>query len=314
MKTIRYYLLAALTALGAAACEHKELCYDHRHDVELEVVFDWQNDPDADPATMDLYLIPENGGSASRYQFPNRNGGRITVPLGRYHAFGINSDSETNVLRGKESWNTFEVYTVDASLLSALGVRAEEPPRAEGTEDERVAYTPDRLWTADRQTLAMTDPERSYKITLYPDNRLCNYTVTIRNAENLKHIRGLSGSLSSLAGGLMVADASLTEERVTMSFGAQSDGESTVTAAFHTLGHCPTLPNPHKLVIYAVLADNSKWYYTYDVTDQIHNAPDPRNVAIVLDGLPLPKPIVNGGGFQPDVNDWEDGDRIEIEM
>ena len=65
--------------------------------------------------------------------------------------------------------------------------------------------------------------------------------------------------------------------------------------------------------MYAVLADDSKWYYTYDVTDQIHNAPDPRNVHIVLDGLPLPKPIVNGGGFKPTVKEWQTVD-VDIQM
>lgn len=67
------------------------------------------------------------------------------------------------------------------------------------------------------------------------------------------------------------------------------------------------------MTIYAVLADESKWYYTYDVTDQIHSAPDQRNVHIVLDGLPLPKPIVNGGGFQPSVDEWQSVD-VDIEM
>lgn len=49
------------------------------------------------------------------------------------------------------------------------------------------------------------------------------------------------------------------------------------------------------------------------MTDQIHNAPDPRNVHIVLDGLPLPKPIVNGGGFKPTVKEWQTVD-VDIKM
>ena len=47
--------------------------------------------------------------------------------------------------------------------------------------------------------------------------------------------------------------------------------------------------------------------------NQIHSAPDQRNVHIVLDGLPLPKPIVNGGGFQPSVDEWQSVD-VDIEM
>ena len=47
------------------------------------------------------------------------------------------------------------------------------------------------------------------------------------------------------------------------------------------------------------------------MTGQIHSAPDPRNVHIVLDGLPLPKPITNGGGFQPEVEPWKP---VEIDL
>ena len=48
-----------------------------------------------------------------------------------------------------------------------------------------------------------------------------------------------------------------------------------------------------------------RWKHTYDVTEQVHTAPDPRNVHILLYGLPVPKPIANGGGFRPNVSEWE---------
>jgi len=41
------------------------------------------------------------------------------------------------------------------------------------------------------------------------------------------------------------------------------------------------------------------------VTRQVDDAADPRDVHILLDGLPLPKPIVNGGGFHPTVDEWQ---------
>ena len=61
----------------------------------------------------------------------------------------------------------------------------------------------------------------------------------------------------------------------------------------------------HHLTVYAVLSDGSEWKHTYDVTEQVHTAPDPRNVHILLYGLPVPKPIANGGGFRPNVSEWE---------
>ena len=93
---------------------------------------------------------------------------------------------------------------------------------------------------------------------------------------------------------------------------------------FHIFGHCPRhaegIHNKHMLTIYAVLADNSKWYYTMDVTETIHNAKaeeeeeKTERITIYIDeGLPIPKPIVNGSGFQPTIDGWQ-GEEIEVGM
>lgn len=177
---------------------------------------------------------------------------------------------------------------------------------------------PDMLWSDHAEGIGLNQETAAPTITLYPAVSVCRYTVEIRNAKNLKYVSGVGSSISGLAGGLLPgagADA-LTGERVTIPFdavtGKDKDGEKTViTGGLLTFGH--KTGNNHTLTVYAVLTDGSKWYYTYDVTDQIHSAPDPRNVHIVLDGLPLPKPIVNGGGFQPEVEDWQTVP-IDIEM
>lgn len=55
-----------------SSCEHKDLCYDHPHRQNVEVMFDWSADPDANPATMSLYLYPEEGGDPSDMSSPTR--------------------------------------------------------------------------------------------------------------------------------------------------------------------------------------------------------------------------------------------------
>ena len=65
MKKLFIYLFAAL---AVASCEHKDLCYDHSHTIDVEVVFDWRNASEAAPESMSLYLFPTNGGEALRYE------------------------------------------------------------------------------------------------------------------------------------------------------------------------------------------------------------------------------------------------------
>lgn len=66
----------------------------------------------------------------------------------------------------------------------------------------------------------------------------------------------------------------------------------------------PTEDAANYLVIYTVLKDGTKWCYIYDVTRQIKEAPNPYEVEIVLDKLPVPTNIGGNSGFTPGVSDW----------
>ena len=61
--------VAVLAVLSLTSCEHKDLCHDSLHVVNVKVVFDWRKAPDAAPASMSLYLFPTHGGEALRYFF-----------------------------------------------------------------------------------------------------------------------------------------------------------------------------------------------------------------------------------------------------
>ena len=309
MKKILYPIIAAIVIVFVAtSCEHKELCYDHTHAVDLQVVFDWKNAPSAAPASMSLYLFPQTGGEVLRYEFTDPNGGTVRAPIGNYDALCINSDVETIQYMNTEQKQTFEVTTRQASLLSGLstlGMQSDSVPRARGTENERIALAPDMLYSDHAENIGLIQTPVTQTITLYPDVMVSRFQVEIRNAANLKYVSGVSGSLSSMAGGLLLGVDEVTTECVTIPFDAIVSADKTsITGVLQAFGHCPSGQNTHQLTIYAILSDGSKWYYTFDVTLQIHSAPDPRNVHIVLDGLPLPKPIVNGGGFRPVVDGW----------
>lgn len=317
MKKIFHAAAAAAVLAAATSCEHKELCYDHSDAVDVEVVFDWCNAPDASPESMSLYLFPA-GGEALRYEFTDCRGGTIRVPVGGYEALCLNSDTENVTYRNAERRETFEVTTRTADLLSGLsvlGVLSDGVPRVDGTESERVILPPDMLWSDYAESVELKPTAGTPTVTLSPEMSICRYTVEIRNAANLKYVSGISGSLSSMAESLYpgVGCDATCKTGATIPFDAAvSADKSTVTGELFAFG-CPSARKTHTLTVYAVLSDESKWYYTYDVTDQIHSAPDRRDVHIVLDGLPLPKPIVNGGGFLPDVDDWQSVN-VDIEM
>lgn len=261
--------LAVMLLPLLTACEHKDLCYDHPHSASVEVVFDWTEAPDAYPATMSLYLYPEDGSEPMRYEFTKREGGTIVVPEGMYDALCVNSDKETHRIVDKERMETFQVTTGNTrSLRGTLATRSETAPKA----------------------------------------RVNTCSVEVRNVENLRHVSALSASLTGMAGGWLAGIDELTTEKVTIPFEVRANEDKTQLSGNLTFfGHCPKEAGVHKLMIYALMSDGSTYYFEADVTDQLHDAAqDPTHIVIVIDKLPLPKPITGGGGLQPSVKDWEE--------
>ncbi|EFR52599.1 DUF5119 domain-containing protein [Bacteroides fragilis] len=303
--------IAVFAILLLTSCEHKDLCYDHSHNAKIRVVFDWKNAPDATPETMRLYLFPMDGGRPQAYEFTDYRGGYIIIPAGRYRVLCVNSDTESVLFRNIDLFDRFEAYAPDG----VLNVRSSLAPRAEGTSAEHVVKSPDRLYSARLDDVMIKLSNENQTVTLYPELSVCRYRVTITNVSNLKYISsdGISGALSGMSGGLLVGRNELTTDPVTVPFGVSSDGNSILTADFLAFGQTGSTSPAHKLVIYVIMSDGSKNYYTFDVTRQVDDATDPRDVHIILDGLPLPKPIVNGGGFHPAVDEWQNVD-VEVPM
>lgn len=306
--------LPLLTFLGA--CEHKDLCFDHYHVGELNVVFDWRNAPDANPASMITIFYGNEQPGLLRYLFEGKDGGKISLPVDTYAALALNADDNEWVkLRNIETIDNYETYTVDAENTQAYGLLTRALPRAAGTEQERMAQTPGMLWTNRLDNIVHTG-EGVETITFYPEEAVCHYTVDIYDITNLEHVdrAELDGTISGMAEGFNHGAKCPTDNHVTMPFTLTADIKAqTMHAEFLTFGECPHSPAQHILTLYMYLSDGSKWYYNFDVTDQVHNAPDPRHVHITLRGLSLPHPITAEGGFKPNVNDWQTED-IDLQM
>lgn len=89
-------------------------------------------------------------------------------------------------------------------------------------------------------------------------------------------------------------------------------GDIELKGNFRCFDKIPDANISNKLVIYAILKDGSKWYYVYDIINQIDAACDPFKVTIVLDKF-IPNKIENNSGLTPGVSDWNVVD-IPIKM
>ncbi len=318
-----------LSVLLLVSCDYKDLCYDHNHWSTLNIQLDWQKAPLEQPTGMTVLFYNERGaGEPDRYDLAGCQGGTVRLLPGGYQAFTYNNDTETILFRGMNSVSSLEAYTRQSSIEegTAMSTRS-QMPRPESTMEEPVILEPDPICGVAGEPFSLGQ-EVSQTITLQPELRYHVVHVTIHNVPNLQYSGQFGAALSGLASSMFMASGVPGEGLATQATTVQVVGDSTLTMEFRTFGHCPHLKsgkeNEHLLTVYAILADGSQWYYTQNVTGEMHAVylhpeehpgqdPDDFEVDIELDELPLPKPIVNGSGFQPTIDGWQ-GIEINVEM
>lgn len=299
----------------AEGCTHKDLNDNAPTTIadNVEIIFDWSKAPDTKASSMVLYLYPDSR-DMMNYWFTNRDGGIIRSYAGKHTAIcHSNDDPYGHHLRNTDSHGEFEIYTEGTSVLIGQGISARGIPRAEGTEDEPLRVTPpSMIYGAMDTEINLRVSALPQSITFYPEELACRYSVKFVDVENLKNADlRIDATLSSLAGGYYPGRMSPTSEAVSHTITlTPNDDLTSLSAEFFTFGTPAGEDLPHKLCVYIALKDRSGSYYTFDVTDQINNAPDPRNVSIKIHGLKLPElpddpPSPPEGGVSIEIDSWE---------
>ncbi|MDE5843851.1 MAG: DUF5119 domain-containing protein [Muribaculaceae bacterium] len=315
-KFMRFILLLSAVAT-LTSCHHKDLYYDDVELRDIKIVFDWRNAPDADPTSMEVFLFDSSASNEIRFNFPNRIGGSIELEPGQYSGLGINSDiSDWAHTRNIDNIETFEIYTDEVSELSAYNLDPTSLPKARGAAEERIVATPRMLWSGREDSITVTDTPGQKVITFYPKEDVCHYTVDVINVKNIENIQGIDvdGTISGMAESYLHGKHKPTDTSATMPFNLSvNDNKDSLHSEFLTFGESSETANAHILSLYIIMTDGAKLHYTFDVTSQIHNAPDPQHVHIVVSGIELPKTIETGEGFVPEVNDWQ-SEHVNIMM
>ena len=303
-------VMMSLAALSLASCRHKDLYMEEEMTSQLQVVFDWRNAPEADPQSMALYLYEDDGYKPMRFIFSGKEGGLIKAPFGTHHAICINADNtDWARIRYHENIETLEIYTQDAEVVGSRADDATTIPRPEGTENERIAATPQMMWGSRSNDISIVPHDGMQTITMYPVEAICHYMVDVYDVENLDEVESsaVDATLSGMAEGYCHGQQSATDNKATMKFDLTGNAEEkNLHGEFLTFGECPNATDKHYLTLYMVLTDGSKWYHSFDVTDQVTKATDPTHVHIIVRGLDLPEPPKEGNTeLKTDVNEWQ---------
>lgn len=309
-------LLPAL--LSMTSCHHKELLEGSGESKLINVVFDWRDDPEAAPGSMALYLYPADGGTPLRYEFSGREGGVIKVPFGVYDAMCMNSDNTSWLhLSDTDERSTFGLYVGKLTSVSSEGEYVDVMQRCgHQTDGNDVAENPRDLWTGSFDAFEVEKNPYSQTLTIIPEYALCHYTVDIYDVKDIDKLNG--HSLPAILTGMSEGIDALTRTSSTFHISSPlllqtaTRSNGSLHAEFLTFGEdakgCPT----HQIHVLTELSDGTWKRTSTDVTRQVHEAADPKNVHILIRGLQIPN-IQNGGGLTADVDEWE-SENISLRM
>lgn len=316
MKRVSRIISLIAILVWTVSCTHKELLYDVDWTVALNVEFDWSKAPEANPEGMSVYVfdLDKPGTRPDRFDLMGAAGGRIKIVPGRYSFACINNDVENILFKNDRSYSDFSICTRNISFESGMNIssRLSIISRASNTSGTCI-MSPDSCWTGTVENVLVERGDESRKILFTPEISVTTVDVIVKNADNLKYSTEFGGTLDNMAAGFRLSDRTVDPDVAHYSFPLYSDGITTLSTSFTVFGRDAAAALNHTMTVYAVLADGREWKKTFDVTDQVQSAPDPKHIVIVVSGLEVPKPIVNGSGFRPKVDDWQTKE-IEVGM
>lgn len=308
MHLVKIWWSALLLAFLVLSCDHKELCLDHSHRVDVDIVFDWSAAPDATPQTMVVQFFRMDGSAYYRSEFtPSGNGtidkGKVRIEAGEYKILFHNGEMESVVERGN-TYDGYELVTVSESLLGPMG-RAElgMPPRPDEVGDQPVRGAPGNVWGGRYEHLEVLSGVSGQSVTLLPAEVTMECTVEVRNVKNMSDALDVSGALTGMSESWYLANGVSSGVPVTMPIALRRVNDHTLEARFVLFGHCPVQEAKH---IFSIYTSNKKWY-KFDVTDQMHDTeinPDRKHIQIVIDDE-VDLPSVDGG-MSPSISDWDE--------
>jgi hypothetical protein len=246
--TLNRHIIPACCLLAVLLCS----CDDRRDILEeassfgyVRVRIDWTQ-AGIDPNGASVYFFPRDG-SQPRGLWTNHTLDSLYLPVGVYSVLMFNERTTEHAgiaFRGTDAYDTFEAYAVPESALPEFMSRGTETPRvsdAVSDPDILAAAHMDRF----ELTRSMTRNGAGPLLEFSPARVTAGVRVTVR-ISGLQYLdRSISsgGSLSGMAGGVMLSTGEPTSASVTQYFpflrtvlDESSDTSGTMLTVFSSFG------------------------------------------------------------------------------
>ena len=312
-------LIGLIGLMALTSCEYKELCYDHNHArdynlmLRLNLKLDLDLELDVDEEAHTKIVVPDYmkvcfynpiSGTLRNTEFVEGEGGPLHTASGLYDMVVYSFGTEYVQIRGEDNVGTIEAFTSDITLTKAAAL-AGFTRSGEHDAPGPIIYTPDHLLVAHKQieipTYSATDTVVT--VTANAATIVETYGFEVNNIKGLEYVASVEAFVTNQARSSFFGRGEVSSEPATISFPVEVDRKKgSIHTTFNTFGK---LPGESHSFLYILIIDTSgeEYHISTDITDQFEK----EDHEIVIDEeIDIPQPRSSGGGIAPTVNPWEE--------
>lgn len=303
----RLFMLLSITAalfcmMVFSSCVHKDIEWPST--THLSVEFDWGRASGAEVDGMTLYFFPADSHSKLwRFDIAGGKGGPLELPPGHYSLIAVNNDLRGVTFSGTDSYSLLQAnarpYAADTLTLSTGMLYAASFPSV------RVGYS--GVDYTDSSGRNVTSPEGI--IRAFPDSLATVYHIRIDSVSGAERIRSARAVLCGVAASVAISSCANSSASCAADFaipltgGATSTTLTTSEAAFGV----PDIPTPQFTLRIVVTTAHAVYEKNFDVTGQVLNSGNNRNVYIHISGINIPAADSPSGDPDVGINVGVDG-------
>ncbi|MGN0091969.1 MAG: DUF5119 domain-containing protein [Alistipes sp.] len=311
------YILSLWLMLLAVGCKRLPL-FDESGALYLDLSIDLNIAHQPDIAKPETMLVSFFDSSTQQYvanNYVGPHGGVIDIASGRYDILVYNFGTEKTLIRNADNLSSAEAYTDEVGFdIRSAYETAMHHLTASAESDESattpIVFEPDHLFVgrlADAEIPVRTEGEESVVVHIDASTVLKTYSITIGPITGGEYVQSAEIFLTGQVRSNFIWRNEQSNQQATLYFPiGLNDEKSKLCTTFNTFGKFPGADNKVYLNIIVVDTGGGRYYYNYNVTDQFDN---PENVDCIIsidDTIDIPEPSHGGGGFRPDISDWDD--------
>lgn len=278
----------------------------------LHIKFDWEGYTDIPPG-MNLVFYPsedygegENGASGPILQQLQYDGGKVSLPVGKYDVAIYNDYTYNIQYRGMDHFLTAEAYLNGYDRL----------PLSRTNNSVRSYAEPDIFYVSQIRQLEVTGHEQT--IVVRPELKTLKLFVHI-GVDGVQYVSQADGSITGAASNVILSTGMTSDETASKRiFGFSISNKELYGETKMFLCNNP-LTEKYELELAFLLRNNtvSVGKFKYDVSSQItprlrenNSKVPPEGIHIYIEGVKVDE--VSGDGFDAVVDSW--GNEVDIEL